>query len=91
MSTAELLRANCEKLLEQYNSSIQAVVALQATLIRDILPSVTDELELSPEATEWAKEWLEDTHTIFRLFRVGEIISRGPSPWRLSGRALFGV
>ncbi|KAF8070799.1 CRAL-TRIO domain-containing protein [Lyophyllum atratum] len=69
MSTTELLRENCERLLVQYNSNIQAVLGLQATLIRDILPSVTDELELSPEATEWAKEWLEDTHTLFRICR----------------------
>ncbi|KAF5380370.1 hypothetical protein D9615_004739 [Tricholomella constricta] len=67
MSTTDLLQANCERLLAQYNSNIQAVLALQSTLIRDILPSVSDELELSPEATEWAKEWLEDTHTLFRI------------------------
>lgn len=60
-TTRELLQANCERLLAQYNSNIQSVLALQTTLIRDILPSVTDELGLSPEATEWAKEWLEDT------------------------------
>lgn len=63
MATRNLLQANCERLLTQYHSNIQAVLALQTTLIRDILPSVTDELELSPEAMEWAKEWLEDTST----------------------------
>ncbi|KAG6827344.1 hypothetical protein H0H92_012165 [Tricholoma furcatifolium] len=69
MSTTTLLQANCEKLLAQYNANLEAVVALQAILIRDILPSVADELELSPEATEWAKAWLEDTHTLFRICR----------------------
>ncbi|KAG6866403.1 hypothetical protein C0991_004688 [Blastosporella zonata] len=61
MSTTNLLRENCERLLAQYNSNIHDIAALQAILIRDILPSVADELELSPEATDWAKEWLEDT------------------------------
>ncbi|KNZ82196.1 hypothetical protein J132_06268 [Termitomyces sp. J132] len=63
MSATDLLQANCERLLAQYNSNIQAIAALQTILIRDILPSVADELELSPEATEWAKEWLEDRQT----------------------------
>lgn len=63
MCTREVLHANYEKLLSQYNSNVGAVLSLQATLICDILPSVTDELELGPEATEWAKEWLEDTCT----------------------------
>lgn len=64
MSATDLLRANCERLLAQYNSNIQAIIALQTILIRDILPSVADELELSPQATEWAKGWLEDRRTL---------------------------
>ncbi|KAG5639451.1 hypothetical protein H0H81_001573 [Sphagnurus paluster] len=73
MSTMDLLRANFERLMQQYNTNVHAILALQATLIRDILPSVSDELELGPDATEWAKEWLEDTYTIFRISRVREI------------------
>jgi len=61
MDIRSLLQANCDRLLEQYHSNLEAVLSLQATLIRDILPSVTDELELDPDATEWAKEWLKDT------------------------------
>lgn len=67
MDFRALLQANCERLLEQYVSNIDAVLALQVTLIHDILPSVTDELELSPEATEWAREWLSDTCTCHSL------------------------
>lgn len=63
MIIQDLLQANYEKLLEQYNRNLEGVLSLQVTLIRDILPSIKDELELSPEATEWAKEWLEDTCT----------------------------
>jgi len=61
MNIQSLLQANHERLLEQYTHNLEAVLTLQATLIRDILPSVEDELQLSPEATEWAKEWLQDT------------------------------
>jgi hypothetical protein len=61
------LQTNYEGLLEQYSCNLESVLTLQATLIRDILPAVRDELNLSPEATEWAKEWLEDTCT-FSLF-----------------------
>ena len=63
MTTTELLQANCERLLAQYASNIRAVSALQDILITGILPSVVDELSLSPEATDWAREWLEDTGT----------------------------
>lgn len=63
MTIQDLLQVNYEKLLEQYTCNLEGVLTLQATLIRDILPSIQDELELSPEATEWAKEWLEDTCT----------------------------
>jgi retinaldehyde-binding protein 1 len=61
MTIQDLLQKNYEKLLEQYTCNLEGVLTLQATLIRDILPSIQDELELGPEATEWAKEWLEDT------------------------------
>jgi retinaldehyde-binding protein 1 len=66
--TTQDLQANYERLLEQYTCNLESVLTLQATLIRDILPSVKDELELSPEAVEWAKEWLEDTRAS-SLFR----------------------
>lgn len=55
------LLVNYEKLLEQYYANVEGVLTLQATLIRDILPSVADELQLSPEATDWARAWLSDT------------------------------
>ncbi len=61
MEIHALLQANCEKLLEQYRINLRSVRTLQATLIDDILPSIRDELDLSQEATSWARVWLEDT------------------------------
>ncbi|KAF7305872.1 hypothetical protein HMN09_00741400 [Mycena chlorophos] len=67
-----LLQTNRDKLdalNAQYTESLEAVVDLQATLIDDILPSVADELELDDDAVEWAREWLADTPTVFRILR----------------------
>ncbi|KAF7322032.1 Protein real-time [Mycena kentingensis (nom. inval.)] len=69
-----LLQANREKseLFDvQYTESLDAVRELQTTLLQDILPSVADELDLSEGdgALEWAREWLRDTCTIFRILR----------------------
>jgi retinaldehyde-binding protein 1 len=61
MEIYDRLRPNCDKLLEAYHTNLDDVQKLQETLIRDILPSVTDELNLTPDATEWAEEWLSDT------------------------------
>ncbi|KAJ7121329.1 CRAL-TRIO domain-containing protein [Mycena crocata] len=64
-----LLKANCEKLLAQYAENQEAVLALQSTLLQDILPSVTDELELDADSIEWATEWLKDTCSLFQILR----------------------
>ncbi|KAJ7354666.1 CRAL-TRIO domain-containing protein [Mycena albidolilacea] len=67
-----LANANREKfelLGAQYTENLEAVLALQGTLIDDILPSVTDELELDADSIEWAKEWLSDTCSLFRILR----------------------
>ncbi|KAK0213130.1 CRAL-TRIO domain-containing protein [Desarmillaria ectypa] len=69
MDIHTLLKANCDKLLEQYHANLRDVCALQETLINDILPSVSDELHLGDVETNWAKEWLSDTFSIFHLFR----------------------
>lgn len=63
METRKRLQRNRDTLLEQYHANLEDVYSLQDTLIQDILPSVTDELELGPDAQEWAKEWLSDTCT----------------------------
>lgn len=65
MNIKERLRINHENLLNQYHPNVEAVLDLQATLLRDILPSVQDEHDLSPDATEWAKKWLYDTCTYY--------------------------
>ncbi|KAF9010630.1 CRAL-TRIO domain-containing protein [Cyathus striatus] len=69
MDIQSRLQHNCERLLVSYRENLEDILNLQATLIRDILPSVMDELELPPDATEWAKEWLRDTSSIFRISR----------------------
>ncbi|KAK2464172.1 hypothetical protein APHAL10511_003629 [Amanita phalloides] len=69
MSIQDRLQINHENLLKQYHANIETVSSLQATLLRDILPFVSDELRLGPEATEWAKFWLYDTSTLFRILK----------------------
>ncbi|KAJ7933790.1 CRAL-TRIO domain-containing protein [Mycena leptocephala] len=67
-----LLNANREKfqlLSSQYTENLEAVVDLQGTLIENYLPSVADELELDVESIQWAKEWLNDTCSLFRILR----------------------
>ncbi|KXN90970.1 hypothetical protein AN958_03037 [Leucoagaricus sp. SymC.cos] len=61
MDIQDLLQSNSARLLTAYRENIDHVLDLQTTLIRDILPSVVDEFDLSPDATEWATEWLNDT------------------------------
>ncbi|KII92678.1 hypothetical protein PLICRDRAFT_37455 [Plicaturopsis crispa FD-325 SS-3] len=67
MDIRSLLQANCELLLEQYEANLETLLGLQATLIDDILPTVEVELELDARVVDWAKEWLEDTGSIFQL------------------------
>lgn len=64
MDIQDLLRLNYERLLAAYRENVDLVHVLQTTLIGDILPSIVDEFELSPEATNWAKSWLNDTGTL---------------------------
>ena len=64
MDIQNLLQANCERLLEQYQSNLRDVRVLQETLVNDILPDVVDELSLGPEETDWARSWLNDTCTL---------------------------
>jgi hypothetical protein len=60
-SLQQLLQANCERLIEQYNARLNDVLVLQRTLIEDILPSTTVELGLDDCTVAWIREWLEDT------------------------------
>ncbi|KIM45318.1 hypothetical protein M413DRAFT_441999 [Hebeloma cylindrosporum] len=69
METLQRLETNRDALLEQYRSNLDDVYNLQDTLIQEILPSVSDELQLAPEIQDWAKEWLSDTLSIFRISR----------------------
>ncbi|KAK7005963.1 hypothetical protein R3P38DRAFT_3326409 [Favolaschia claudopus] len=67
-----IANANREKynlINSQYSQNLEAVRELQGTLLDDILPSVTDELELDEEAIQWAEEWLADTCSLFRILR----------------------
>jgi len=70
MEIRDLLWANSTRLLRTHRENMNHVLDLQASLIRDILPSVVDEFGLGPDATEWAAEWLNDTGNTFLWFRV---------------------
>jgi hypothetical protein len=61
MSVRPLLQANCERLLEQYHANLEGVLALQETLVEDILPSIVDEHNLDERTVAWVMEWLGDT------------------------------
>lgn len=63
MDIYSLLQANCDRLLEQYQTNVRDVRMLQETMLKDILPSVVDELSLGKEEVDWAKSWLKDTCT----------------------------
>jgi hypothetical protein len=65
MNIKERLFTNHENLQNQYRANVETVLDLQATLLRDILLTVEDELDLGPDATEWAKKWLYDTCTYY--------------------------
>ncbi|KAJ7646780.1 CRAL-TRIO domain-containing protein [Roridomyces roridus] len=64
-----LLKANREKLLNTYAENLEAVLDLQRTLLADVLPSVTDELNLDADSEQWAAEWLNDTCSLFQIMR----------------------
>jgi len=65
MDIHSLLRTNCENLIEQYNSNLDVVHALQATFTDEILPDLQQELQLDDESTQWARDWLQDTGKLF--------------------------
>ncbi|KAF5321944.1 hypothetical protein D9619_001492 [Psilocybe cf. subviscida] len=69
MENLNRLQAAQEALLEEYRTNLEDIYNIQDTLIQDILPSVTDDLDLTPNACAWAKEWLSDTSTVFRIAR----------------------
>ena len=68
METVTQLRKNKDNLIQEYRSNLQDVLELQDTFIQDVLPSLTDELELCPEAVTWVTDWLCDTCTCLFLF-----------------------
>jgi hypothetical protein len=61
MDIRSLLQANNDKLLRLYKENLHITLALQATLIEDVLPHIKDELQLDADIVDWANEWLEDT------------------------------
>ena len=61
MDIRSLLKANNDNLLKLYKENLDITVALQRTLIREVLPHIRDELQLEENAVDWANEWLQDT------------------------------
>ncbi|KAJ8077961.1 hypothetical protein PM082_000162 [Marasmius tenuissimus] len=85
MDTRSLLQANCDRLIHEYQSNLNAALELQTILIEDVLPSVATELELDEEQQDWARTWLEDTryekHKYTRSFALDSI--RKNIGWRI--------
>lgn len=61
MAIYETLLLQQESLAALYNSNLQTVLALQRTLIEEILPGLVDELGLNEEDEQRARQFLEDT------------------------------
>lgn len=61
MDIHSLLEANNNILIQCYKENLELTLALQATLIEDVLPHVQDELQLDIHTVNCAREWLEDT------------------------------
>ncbi|KAI0935352.1 hypothetical protein AcV7_003816 [Taiwanofungus camphoratus] len=69
MAIYETLLSQQESLAALYNSNLQTVLALQRTLIEEILPGLVDELGLNEEDEQRARQFLEDTTSIFRILK----------------------
>lgn len=61
MSILRVMQANSSRVSDLYSSKLDQVLELQSTLIHDILPSMTGELDLDHNTSLWAKDWLQDT------------------------------
>jgi len=86
MDIRSLLQANNDKLLKLYEENLDVTVALQATLIQEVLPHVRDELQLDANAMSWrtngwrtlgvshvpGSDWYLNFHlvSIFQFLRV---------------------
>lgn len=70
MDIRSLLETQVETLQTLYERNIEAVRALQKSLVDEILPSLADELELGSETVESLREWLEDTRTSTSLLSI---------------------
>ncbi|KAI0039772.1 CRAL/TRIO domain-containing protein, partial [Auriscalpium vulgare] len=58
-----------DTLLSLYQAHLQEVLALQTTLLDQILPNLVDELGLDALAVQRATDWLHDTPSIFRMLK----------------------
>lgn len=61
MDIHSLLEANNNKLIQLYKENLELTLALQATMIEEVLPQMEDELQLDISTVSWLKAWLEDT------------------------------
>ncbi|OCH91704.1 hypothetical protein OBBRIDRAFT_728303 [Obba rivulosa] len=66
MSMHDLLQEHKNLLDDLYNEHLETVLALQDTLINDILPGLVDEFRLNPASEARAREWLQDTAFLLR-------------------------
>ncbi|KAI0339983.1 hypothetical protein BDW22DRAFT_1361069 [Trametopsis cervina] len=64
-----VLEAQHQALEELYTEHLHAVQDLQTVLITDILPGLADELDWDGGTVEFAREWLNDTGSVFRMLK----------------------
>ncbi|EMD33718.1 hypothetical protein CERSUDRAFT_117796 [Gelatoporia subvermispora B] len=91
MSIHDSLREYKDQLDKLYEEHLETVRALQDTLIHDILPDVVNELSLGQRSETRAREWLEDTDSLFRILKRDKFIvsfalesARRSLIWRLN-------
>jgi len=55
-----LLKANRDKLQEQYDANAESIATVQEACLSSVLPHLRAELDLGEHEAAWAEEWLRD-------------------------------
>ncbi|KAF8586673.1 hypothetical protein K439DRAFT_1659493 [Ramaria rubella] len=64
-----VLREKHQAILDLQQTYHTSVPELQATLRDEVLPDLLEELEFDEGYSEWAREWLDDYGSIFRMYK----------------------
>ncbi|KAI0088158.1 hypothetical protein BDY19DRAFT_1010025 [Irpex rosettiformis] len=87
----ETLETQFDELNKLYSDHLHAVQDLQEVLISDILPGLADERGWDEDEINYAREWLTDTESVFRMLKRHKFTTsiametlRMTLPWRLN-------